>query len=325
MRVGIVGAGIAGLAAARTLVRAGHEAVVFERSSVVGGRLCTCKIGPYTFDAGATSVAPRGRALERVLIDELGDAEAPRVRKPIYVHADWRISPGDPLRNAQPRYALRHGMVRLAEHLAAGADVRLGRPVKAIERTNGGYLVAGEGFDALVLTPPLPETERLLATAGEKRKMTNARYRSCLTVMFGFAAPLDPNYFALIDPEQAQPLTWLSIESAKVEGRAPEGHSALVAQLSPRASAWHMDSRDETVVRETLVDVERLFGKEFGSPTVTGVHRWRYSHPEMTASFSGANPNGTRLVVASDGLIGGRTEFAYDVGVQAATALMELR
>ena len=37
MRIGIIGAGITGLAAAYELIKKGHEVVIFERSSVPGG------------------------------------------------------------------------------------------------------------------------------------------------------------------------------------------------------------------------------------------------------------------------------------------------
>ena len=43
--VAIVGAGIAGLSAARALVADGHEATVFERATHPGGRVATRFIG----------------------------------------------------------------------------------------------------------------------------------------------------------------------------------------------------------------------------------------------------------------------------------------
>jgi monoamine oxidase len=52
VRVGIVGAGAAGLMAARTLKRAGHQAVVIERNTRLGGRIWTKNDGERWFDPG---------------------------------------------------------------------------------------------------------------------------------------------------------------------------------------------------------------------------------------------------------------------------------
>ena len=48
--VAIIGAGIAGLTAARRLAGAGREPVVFEREDRVGGRIKTIRRDGFTFD-----------------------------------------------------------------------------------------------------------------------------------------------------------------------------------------------------------------------------------------------------------------------------------
>jgi renalase len=49
----IIGAGMAGIACARTLVQAGHQVTVFEKSRGYGGRMAT-RSSPFgTFDHGA--------------------------------------------------------------------------------------------------------------------------------------------------------------------------------------------------------------------------------------------------------------------------------
>lgn len=52
MRVGIVGAGLAGLAAAKEVTAAGHEAVVYEASDGPGGRVRTDQVDGYRLDRG---------------------------------------------------------------------------------------------------------------------------------------------------------------------------------------------------------------------------------------------------------------------------------
>jgi predicted NAD/FAD-dependent oxidoreductase len=208
--------------------------------------------------------------------------------------------------------------------LAAGLEVRFATPVDRIREVDRCYEVAGERYEAVVVSAPIPETEDILASLGDPRRFANARYRPCLSILLGYAADAgDRPYHALLEPEQRHPLTWLSFESIKSPDRAPEGHTALVAQLSPVASLALFDDSDADIVEETSVHVARLLGSEFGQPEATAVVRWRYSQPETTALFDTVNRPGQRVVVASDGVMGGRVEYAYESGVMAARLLLE--
>ncbi len=326
MRVGIVGAGMAGLGAARTLVASGHEVVVFEKSRGFGGRCATRRVNGYVFDTGATIVSPLKSPLEEVMLNDLSTEGLVVVDKPIFMHSFGRITAVDPQRGAPTRYAYQEGMNTLGKRLADGLDVRLETRVEGLEQPkDGGYALGGETFDAVVLTPPLPQTEEILEQSGIKAKLGNSRYRMCLSIMLGFDRPLEKPYHALLDPDQSQPLTWLSLETVKVPGpfRAPEGHSAVVAQMSARYSRYSFEKDDEKIIKDTVVDVSRILGKEFGSPTVAGVMRWRFSHVSNTLSFESVNMLGSKIVIASDGLVGARLQHAYETGIRAARHLME--
>ena len=52
MKVGVIGGGAAGLAAAFELVRQGHEAHVFERASFLGGQASTFNVGGSRLEKG---------------------------------------------------------------------------------------------------------------------------------------------------------------------------------------------------------------------------------------------------------------------------------
>ena len=53
MRVVVVGAGVAGLMAAQSLVKNGHDVVVVDKGRSPGGRLATRRIDNATLDHGA--------------------------------------------------------------------------------------------------------------------------------------------------------------------------------------------------------------------------------------------------------------------------------
>jgi diapolycopene oxygenase len=52
VKIGIIGAGVAGLAASIRLAKQGHQVVVFEKNNFPGGKLSSFSLGKYRFDAG---------------------------------------------------------------------------------------------------------------------------------------------------------------------------------------------------------------------------------------------------------------------------------
>lgn len=77
-RIAIIGSGLAGLTAARTLMQAGHEVTVFEKSRGVGGRMSTRQTEFGSFDHGAQYFTVRDDRFRTLMQWAL--AEAP----------DWR-------------------------------------------------------------------------------------------------------------------------------------------------------------------------------------------------------------------------------------------
>ena len=322
MRVGIVGAGMAGLSAARRLTRDGHEPVVFEVEERVGGRVATVRHGAYIFDPGATDLAPGVSNLRTTMLEELDTTDLVTIQKPIYTHISLRVAPGDATKAKLPRYTYREGNHTLPLLLSEGLDVRLGTGIGVMKRSGNRYEVAGETFDALILTPPVPQSHALLASLGEDRPLNNTFYRSSLSVMLGYAKALpEVPYHALLDPEQRHPLVWLSVESVKSPGRAPDGHTAFVAQLGPQYSANHFASDESEIIARTVGHLVRLYGSEWTQPEVALVHRWRFAQPETYAMFDTVNQPHAKVVVASDGVLGARVEYAFEAGLRAAKLL----
>jgi len=324
MRVGIVGAGISGLVAARSLKAAGHSPVVFEKNDHVGGRCTTQQIGDYVFDPGASSFTPRGHAIENVILKELDTSDLVKIEKPIYMHASMRPHKPSNVSSAPARYTYKKGNIVLPDLLAANIDVRLNANVEGLEKQpSGTYKILGEEFDAVVLTPPIPQTAAILWTIQESRAFANCSFRPCLSIMLGFDKPLpETAYSALLDPEQHQPLMWLSLESVKSPNRAPEGKSALVAQMSPSYSLSNFGAEESRILGDSLDYLSWLLGEGWDQPEVSAVKRWKYSQPDSVALFDTVNEPGAKVIVSGDGVVAGRAENAFDSGLKAADFLI---
>ena len=101
-RVAVIGAGVAGLASARVLRRAGFYVEVFEQDRIIGGRMATTRLGIVTFDHGAQYVTARLTAFQRYLDELVGTGYATR----------WtpKTSAGEGAGQMQPWYVGTPGM-----------------------------------------------------------------------------------------------------------------------------------------------------------------------------------------------------------------------
>ena len=141
----VVGAGVSGLFAARSLARAGLSVRCLEARERVGGRLHSVEIGRNAIDLGATWFWPHEVLVESVTRD-LGLAVFPQA-----IGGDALFEPdasgpqriqGNPIDVPSSRFAwgAQSLAVRLADELPAGA-LRLGEPVKTVSIRDDGVEV----------------------------------------------------------------------------------------------------------------------------------------------------------------------------------------
>jgi predicted NAD/FAD-dependent oxidoreductase len=218
VRVAVVGAGLAGIAAARELRAGGHEVLVLEKSRGVGGRVAARRAGGTVVDHGSPAIAaPPGSGL-RALADGLP--------------ADDRVDLEDGIAYAS-------GATRLPKLLACGLDVRHGVRLAALREAGGGLELGDEqgnthgAADAVVVTAPAPQAADLLERSRVPAARTVLRslpYAPAVMVLAGIRLGAPPPWHVL-RPGRG-PLAELRSEAVK--GRAPVGGAAaVVARLAP--------------------------------------------------------------------------------------------
>jgi predicted NAD/FAD-dependent oxidoreductase len=298
--VAIVGAGLAGLAAARTLRGAGRSVRLFDKGRAPGGRLATRRIShdgrEHRFDHGAQYLRAEGAGFAALL--EAAGAKA------------WP----DPARRVPLP-----GMSALGRHMAAGLDVTTGCTVTALRREGEAWFIrheAGEEgpFAALVVTTPAPQAVPLLASHAPAMAAALAavRYAPCWTVLAAFATRLDlPD---TLRDAAAGVIGWAARDSAKPGRDAAQEN--WVIQAGPTFSRAHLEDAPGSVVVPLLAALPA----PAPTPLFAVAHRWRYSLLE--APLGHAFLREGSLGYASDGCLGGRAEAAFDSGEALAAALL---
>jgi len=305
--IAIIGAGMAGLACARSLADAGLHPVIFDKGRGIGGRLATRRApGGLQFDHGAQYLTAKTPAFATALAEMQAAGAA----------ALWADGSGCEHVVGLP------GMSGIAKHLGQGLDVRQNAELLRLTRDRNGWLLRiGEAdlqFERVILTLPAPQVLRLLGPEHAFAPALSAvEFAPCLTLMAAFA-PARPAPF-LTSRSDDGPLSWIACDSSK-PGRDTQG--AWVAQAGPDWSRENLE-RDMTDVADRLLPVLcRYLGVDVAQVTYRGAHRWRYAlvTEPLGAPFL-TDVTGT-LFTGGDWSIGARAEAAWSSGKAIADEVL---
>ena len=298
--VAVIGAGLAGLTAARRLDAAGHDVTIFEKSRGAGGRTATRRSERGRFDHGAPFLH--------------GAEGLPGLTEHVVRLADGArlaLSVGAGANNAP------------AKALAAGLALRPGVRVGAIAADGRGWRLHDEDgsalgrFDAVVLTAPAPQAAVLLREpAPELAERADAvAYAPCWAAMAAWDAPLGLDCTAVRD---AHGLAWAVAEAPK-PGREPG--ERWVLQADAARSEELLEATPETVGADLLGCFAVAAGSSLPAPAQLSAHRWRYSRPRTP--FAERLLRLGTLVAAGDWCGGDDAGAAIRSGAAAAAALVD--
>ena len=333
----VVGAGIAGLIAARELIGARHEVIVVEADRRVGGRMAAVSLGRATFDSGAQFISVRSAELEQYVAEWIDAGVAT-----LWAHgfADGLTGDGSlaresdrdnphrhmPARDGHPRYRGVPAMDAIPRHLARGLDVRLGVTVHSIgPHPEGGWRIdadAGRFYRAssVIVTAPVPLSLQMLRSGGTpieesgRMMLESIEYAPCLSLLGVSEGPADlPRPGALRRPVPA--IDWIADNAVKgVSSTGP----ALTIHCSEAFSTRYFERDDGDVVRQVILELEDTLPLRFSA---WRLDRWRHSRPVhalQTGTFTTGLPVG--VCIAGDAFSGARIEGAVLSGTAAARA-----
>lgn len=313
MRAVVIGAGIAGLVAARGLANAGADVLVIERSQSVGGRMATRRVGTATIDHGAQFFTTRTPAFRRQ-VDEWVERGLVQV---------W--SHGFGVDDGYPRFVATAGMNSLAKDLAAGLEVEcsaMAFAVRANEEQPSAtahkwQVVIDDGStrtaDAVAITTPLPQAFALLADTPIDLDETlfHIEYDRTITMLAVLDHPVVvPGPGGVQDPDST--FSFICDNVAK-------GVSARPAMTFHATSTWSEEHWPES--KEQLLDsLEDAAAPWLGDASVVDrqLKKWRFATPRTIWPDPYWAAPGNRIVLAGDAFAGPRIEGAHNSGMAAA-------
>lgn len=312
----VVGAGVAGLIAARRL-SADREVIVLDKGRGVGGRVATRRLDGAAFDHGAQFMTTRSEWFASLIDDAVADGA---------VHEWFRGSVGmdGPRGDGHPRWCGVGGMNAFAKYLAQGLDVRSSTHVAALTPDGDGWTVRTDesslSAEAVILTPPVPQTLALLAAGGaalaahDEAALRAVEYEPCTAVMVTLREPFAP--FA--DGPRAftdGPLAWAADNGQK--GTSARSTLTLHSSATFSEASWDLPDHEiaDALIGAAGLDTQLVEG-------VPQVHRWRFARPVRVHDadhllLTSLPP----AVLAGDGFGGGLVEGAARSGWAAAGAL----
>ena len=336
--IGILGAGVSGMAAAWELSRHGIPTVVMEKSRGVSGRAATRSHGACRFDHGANYFKLEDPRVIELIRHQLPTDDLITISGDVRVFdGEGAIHPGDSSLNRATKWNYRQGISKLGKLLEAGAPqakvIRSTRIVK-LEGHQGAWIcVDDEGkaigpFRKLLITLPAPQAAELLSSSEPARDLvpflSDCTYHRQFTFVFGYPEKImgDRNYHALVNPDRRHAISWLCFEEDKA-GHVPDGESVIIVQMSPDWSAARFDEDPASLEEVVLTETAGLLGRSLERPAWSSSQRWKFAHPRAPLDPGLlASAHGRSLDFAGDALVGrGRIEPTLLTGLEAADRL----
>lgn len=310
MAIAVIGAGMAGLAAATALTRGGEDVRLFDKGRGPGGRMATRRVklgeAEIAFDHGAQYFTARSPEFRDVVDSWMRAGTA----------AEW----------GEGRYVGTPAMNSVIRAMAAPLEVTWGAQVGAIEGAPGAWRLrmedgsSTEEFARVIVGVPAEQAAVLLAMVAPELAIQAGSVRSapCWAVMLGYAQATGMTVHAL-EPAVG-PIGWVARNSSKA-GRA--GAETWVLHARADWSAEHLEEAPERVAAALTAAFHDLTGA--GEPDLALAHRWRYARVTEALDEPFQFDAALGLATCGDWHLGGRVEAAWMSGHLLAEELLRQR
>ena len=319
--VAIIGAGMAGISAARVLDEAGIAVELFDKSRGTGGRMTSKRTDHGEFDIGTQYFTARHHAFRAEVESWYEQGWVARWQPRLCRIDEHGIHPSD---DEQDRYVGSPRMTALSRGLLGNLTLRGSVRITRLEQHDQGWILVDseEGqygpFDRVIVATPAPQAAPLLAAAPQlARAAEQMAMEPGWAVSIGFDQPLDTDVDAAF--VRTGPLDWICANHSK-PGRA--GNCNWVLQSTPQWAQQHLDTPPAEVAGLLLHALGEALQTPLPPAQLLQAHRWLYARPAEDCDWGALAAPDLGLYACGDWCLAGRLEGAWLSGRHAAQAVL---
>ncbi len=316
MKIAVVGAGIAGLSAARALSARGHDVGVYEKQRVPGGRNATRKPAgvelpravsgaSLSFDHGAQYFTARDDRFSAIVAGWLRDRVAAQWSARI---VSFDAEGWEDVDESTNRYVGTPGMSAITGAMTDGLNITYGQTVESVSPIL-------DTVDHVVLAVPAPQVLPLIAHVPDlAAKVSQVTMKSNWTVMAAFEERVAARFDAAF--VNGSPLGWIARNSSKP--KRDWKVDAWVLQATTGWSEAHAGDDPDDVGAFLMEAFEDLVRAGLPRAFYATVHRWRYAAADPPLAVGAIHDRDSRITLCGDWCKGSRIEDAFLSGIDAA-------
>ena len=319
-KIAVIGAGIAGLACAKSLRNHGFIPTLFDKSRGFGGRICTKRTEVGRFDHGAQYITARDAAFQAVVAQLRAENAIGEWNGRFGLYEKGRFQETEV---TATRWVGVPRMSVIGRHLAADLDCVLSHRIIAMNRKKDGWHLDTDAqtrlgpFEMVVVTCPGPQAAELIPGESFLSDVAHSlQYAPCWAAMCSYPTRLQIRYdgFHLNDSL----LSWACRDNSK-PGRAPGERWVLHANPDWSRQNLELDSSD--VKRQMLEFFKRFDANE---PSQIRLHRWRFALSSQRQAEPALFDEQSAIGLCGDALSAPKVEGAWLSGQQMADRIIGL-
>ena len=329
-RVAVIGAGISGLFAARTLADHGLPVTVFDKGRAVGGRMSSRRVDDESrFDHGAQYFTARDKRFKRYVKSWLEEGVVARWPDPqsdssqkIVVLKNGHLTEKS---DSNKRYVGSPAMNAVCKHLAVGLQIQTKTRIAEIDLTEGGIRLTDDAglqlgtFDRLVVSAPAAQTAELLVNfPAIAVPASMVEMQPCWAVMVSFEQPVTKDWVGAFIHDSI--LTWVARNSTKPN--RPTSAEHLVLHAGGQWSIDHCERDADEVAKELLAEFWQASGIAPQTPTHLQAHCWKFAIPDSPPKERCFFDAESGIAACGDWAGGPRVEGAFLSGMAAAGRIL---
>ena len=306
-KTAIIGAGMAGITAARSLIAAGHNVQIFEKSRGSGGRLASKRSDMGRVNLGAQAFSTS----DPLFLEELNSwQQAGWVERNKADNSYWTGTPY---------------MSALTRNLLGDINTHFACEIRALGHNSNGWLLhdqheqAHGPFQQLIVAIPAPQAEVLLRNCAPElaEQAACVKMQPVWMVALGFKQPIAlTNNLELLNNEAIA-------EVIHTPQSAEHSMQTLMLRASEQWSTQHIEDQGEQVIAALTASLATLLDNPLPAADSVFAHRWLYALGALSKAATLLADAQRGLYIAGDWCADGDVYSAWHSGKHAAQQVID--